>query len=364
MILRNTTTRWGAGAQLLHWLIVALIIVQFVIAEIAQGLPLGPDKVATLARHKSVGITILALALLRLVWRAVNPTPTLPATSRPWERTVARATHAVLYGLLFAMPLSGWMMSSARNFPVSWFGLVQLPDLVRPSKPLYEQLHETHEVLFVVLVAVAILHVLAALKHHFILKNDVLRRMLPMLGALALGFGAAGLGEAAAWHSEAAGSTLRFEFDQAGARSNGSFGKFQVQLDLGAPPTMPGRLDVRIDTTSIDTQDEERDGLLRGAELFDTAKFPAARFVATNTIKRGGDRYEAAGQLTIRNVTRPLTVPFVVQMLMEGGRQVTRMRGAVTIRRLDFGVGQGDWKSTEWVGNDVKVSFDLRLTSG
>lgn len=364
MALRNTTTRWGAGAQFLHWLIVVLIIVQFVIAEIADGLPLGPDKVATLARHKSVGITILALALLRLLWRAVNPTPVLPTGTRPWEHAVARGTHAMLYLLLFAMPLSGWMMSSARNFPVSWFGLVQLPDLVRPSKPTFELMHETHEVLFAVLVAVVILHVLAALKHHFVLKNDVLRRMLPVLGALALGLGAAGPGEAAVWHSEPAGSALRFEFDQAGARSSGRFGRFQVQLDLGAPPATPGRLDVRIDTASIDTQDEERDGLLRGAELFDTAKFPGARFVATSIVKRGADRYEAAGQLTIRNVTRPLTVPFVVQMLMEGGRQVTRMQGAVTIRRLDFGVGQGDWKSTEWVGNDVKVSFDLRLAAG
>lgn len=361
MPLRNTTTRWGAGAQLLHWLIVILIITQYVIAEIADGLPLGPDKVATLARHKSVGITILALAIVRVAWRFANPTPQLPAASRPWERKTAHATQGLLYLLLFAMPLSGWMMSSARNFPVSWFGLVQLPDLVRPSKPLYDTLHETHEILFGVLIAATVLHVLAALKHHFISKNDVLRRMLPAAAAATLMLAAAPSGDAAVWRSEPAASSLGFEFEQAGARSKGHFGRFEVQLDLGSPPATPGRLDVRIDVASLDTQDGERDGLLRGAELFDVARFPAARFVSSDVIKRGADRYEANGQLTIRDVTRPLAVPFALRMLMEEGRQVTRMQGAVTIRRLDFGIGQGDWRSTEWVGNEVRVSFDLRL---
>lgn len=360
MAFRNSTLRWGAGAQLLHWVIVALIITQFVIARIAHELPLGPDKLATLARHKSVGITILLLAVVRVLWRFANPTPALPTTSRSWERMAAHGTHGLLYLLLFAMPLTGWMMSSARNFPVSWFGLVQLPDLVRPSKPLYDTLHETHEILFGVLVLLAIVHVLAALKHHFILKNDVLRRMLPALGALALACALAGASapaQATSWRSNAAAGTLQFEFDQAGAHSKGRFGKFDVQLDLGSP----GNLDVGIGIASLDTQDGERDGLLRGADLFDAARFPGARFVSTKVLRRGGDRYEAIGKLTIRDVTRPLTVPFEVHMLMENGRQTARMRGAITIRRLDFGVGQGDWKSTEAVGNDVRVSFDLRL---
>ncbi len=179
MKLRNTTARWGAVSQLLHWVIVALIITQFVLASIAEDLPLGMEKLATIARHKSVGITILALAVVRLVWRWVNPTPELPGTLKPYERVLARVTHGTLYALLFAMPLSGWMMSSARNFPVSWFNLVQLPDLVPPSQTLYEIMHETHEILATVLVVAVALHVLAALKHHFILRDDVLRRMLP-----------------------------------------------------------------------------------------------------------------------------------------------------------------------------------------
>jgi cytochrome b561 len=180
MPIRNTTTRWGSVAQLLHWVIVALIITQYVLASMSANLPLGLAKLVVLARHKSVGITILALAVIRLVWRLVNKeTPGLPNTLKPWERGAAHVTHYGLYILLFAMPLTGWAMSSARNFPVSWFNLVQLPDFVAPNRPLYDVLHTVHAGLAWALTAIAVLHVAAALKHHFVLKDDVLRRMLP-----------------------------------------------------------------------------------------------------------------------------------------------------------------------------------------
>jgi cytochrome b561 len=179
MPLRNTAHRWGVLSQLFHWLIVALIALQVTLASLADDLPPGVKKLTLLARHKSVGITILMLVILRLLWRSLNLTPLLPTTLRPYERLLARLTHAALYVLLFAMPLSGWMMSSARGFPVSWFGFFTLPDLVPKDKSLYEALLTTHEVLAWVLAAVVALHVAAALKHHFMLRDDVLRRMLP-----------------------------------------------------------------------------------------------------------------------------------------------------------------------------------------
>jgi cytochrome b561 len=183
MGLRNTTERWGAVSQSLHWLIVVLLIVQVTLAELADDLPVGMKKLTLLARHKSVGITILGLVLLRLAWRLQNPTPLLPGTLKPYERALARFTHVMLYVLLFAMPLSGWMMSSARGFPVSWFGFFQLPDLVSKNKALYEALVTTHVTLAVVLAVVVTLHVVGALKHHFIHRDDVLRRMLPLPSA-------------------------------------------------------------------------------------------------------------------------------------------------------------------------------------
>jgi cytochrome b561 len=180
MTLRNTPHRWGAVAQLLHWLIVALIIVQFSLALSADSLPRGSHKVGVLANHKSFGITILALAIIRLAWRWLNPTPPLPTTLKPYERVLARLTHALLYAILFAQPLTGWLMSSARGFPVSWFGFFTLPDLVPKNQTLYQALVTTHGVLAVVLLLVVALHVAAALKHHFVLRDNTLRRMLPL----------------------------------------------------------------------------------------------------------------------------------------------------------------------------------------
>jgi len=178
MALRNTTYRWGALAQLFHWLIVALLIAQYTLATLAEDAH-GAQRLTLLARHKSVGITILFLALLRLLWRSLNPVPPLPTTLKPYERKLAHITHALLYALLIAQPLSGWMLSSARGFPVSWFGFFTLPDLVPKNKALYEALMTTHGVLALLLIAVVTVHVAAALKHHFWLKDDTLRRMLP-----------------------------------------------------------------------------------------------------------------------------------------------------------------------------------------
>jgi cytochrome b561 len=182
MTFRNTTTAWGSVSKGLHWLIVLLIINQWVIASRADALPNGIAKLETLAWHKSFGITILALAVIRLIWRWMNPTPELTSLTKPWERTLARISHALLYGFLFAIPLTGWMMSSAKNYSVSWFKLFQLPDLVAPSESVFGLMHSLHEGLNLALAGVAALHIAGALKHHFIDRNDVLKRMLPFSG--------------------------------------------------------------------------------------------------------------------------------------------------------------------------------------
>jgi cytochrome b561 len=181
MALTNTVDRWGSVSKLFHWTIVALLITQFVLANLAEDLPLGLAKLAMLARHKSVGITILGLAVLRLLWRlGAGPTPPLPSDLKPHERALAHLTHYGLYALLFALPLTGWAMSSAKNYPVSWFSIGgALPNLVAPDEQLFEILKETHEILATALIVVTVLHAGAALVHHFHRRDDVLRRMLP-----------------------------------------------------------------------------------------------------------------------------------------------------------------------------------------
>jgi cytochrome b561 len=180
MTFRNTTRAWGTLSKSLHWIIVLLILCQPFIANYADSLS-GAAKIGPLALHKSLGITVLGLAIIRLVWRLLNPVPSTSGL-KTWERVLARLSHLLLYALIFAMPLTGWMMSSARNFPVSWFNLVQLPNLVPPGRETYELMHDLHGALFAALVLVALLHVAGALKHHFLDKNDVLKRMLPFGG--------------------------------------------------------------------------------------------------------------------------------------------------------------------------------------
>jgi cytochrome b561 len=182
MTFRNTTRSWGALSKALHWIIVILIINQWVIGARADALPNGLAKLQVLALHKSFGMTILMLAVVRLVWRLMNPTPDLRSETKPWERVLAKLSHFLLYALIFAMPLTGWMMSSAKNFSVSWFRLFQFPDLVAPSEQTFRLMQDLHHTLFAVLLGVALLHVAGALKHHFIDKSDVLKRMLPFGG--------------------------------------------------------------------------------------------------------------------------------------------------------------------------------------
>jgi cytochrome b561 len=157
-----------------------LIIVQYVLALLADDLPNGIKKLGLLARHKSFGITILMLAVVRLGWRLANREhPPLPNNLKPYERGLAHFTHYGLYVLIFLQPLTGWLMSSAHKYPVSWFGIFQLPDLVAPNPALSETLETVHGALAWAIVVIVALHVAGALKHHFVLKDDTLRRMLP-----------------------------------------------------------------------------------------------------------------------------------------------------------------------------------------
>ena len=156
-------------------------------------------------------------------------------------------------------------------------------------------------------------------------------------------------------------SLLRFSFEQAGANNTGRFGKYTADVTFAPDNLAASKIDVTVDVTSLDTGDKERDDTLKSADLFDIAKYPKARFVASKITLAGAGRYEAAGKLTIRNVTKDLKLPITFQVKEEKGKQVGFMTGRVTIKRLEYGVGQGDWKSTEWVKDDVLVSFSLKL---
>jgi cytochrome b561 len=179
MTLRNTADRWGVVSQALHWLIVLLILGQGIVGLLMGEMANGPDKIQVYALHKSSGLTILALVVLRLLWRLVagrpEPVPGTPA----WQERVAQLTHGLLYLLLLAMPLSGWVFNSAAGFPLQWFWLFNLPAIAGQDQALRELAGTAHEWLFWTLVAVATVHAAAAFYHHLFLRDATLARMLP-----------------------------------------------------------------------------------------------------------------------------------------------------------------------------------------
>jgi cytochrome b561 len=178
MPARNTSVRYGWVAQFLHWAVLALLVFQVVLGKVAHALPVGFERLVMMSRHKSLGITILAIAALRLLWRFLDRPPPPPPMPR-WQHAAASLNHWALYALLFALPLTGWLMSSAANRPVSWWGLVQLPDFVAPDADLKDVFEETHEFLVNVLFVLVALHVAAALRHQFIDRDGLIGRMLP-----------------------------------------------------------------------------------------------------------------------------------------------------------------------------------------
>jgi cytochrome b561 len=181
MQLKNTLTRYGAVAQLFHWVIVVLIITQFVLGLRADGLPqFSIARLQLLALHKSFGITVLGLAILRLIWRLFNPVPPMPPRTPRWQELAAQVSHFLLYALIFITPLLGWLMSSAYAVSVSWFKLFTLPNLIGPNKSAFEVLRESHHVVAYTLAVIALVHAAAGIKHHFVDRDDVLRRMLPL----------------------------------------------------------------------------------------------------------------------------------------------------------------------------------------
>ena len=176
---RDAAASWGGPAKAFHWVMALLIFVQIALGLMAANWHLSPTQIRLFFWHKSIGMLILALLALRLAWRLASRAPALPADMPAWERAAARASHALLYLLMVALPVTGWIVNSAANIPFRIFYLVPLPAIVAPDKALSDDVAWVHRGLFVVLALVLLAHIGAALRHHFVKRDDVLARMLP-----------------------------------------------------------------------------------------------------------------------------------------------------------------------------------------
>ena len=176
--------------------------------------------------------------------------------------------------------------------------------------------------------------------------------------AVAALLAAAASAAAADYRVDRAGSSVTFKAMQQGARFPGSFERFGGSVSFD-PATATGRIDATVELASVDSGNPERDGVLRTPDWFDAARFPAARFVAT-AFRRTEPGFVAEGELTLRDVRRPATLRFRFTPPDASGR--ARLEGTLAVKRLDFGIGRGEWTDTTYVGNDVDVAIDVRLS--
>ena len=170
---------YTAVAKVLHWLTALLVLGLIGLGLWMVGLPIGFAKLYAYAWHKWIGLTVLALSVLRLAWPVYRPPPALPDTITRWERAVAPWSHGLLLALVLALPVSGWLMSSAGGVSVVWFGILPLPDLVPRDLALFERLRTLHHWLAWILMALLTLHLLAVLRHDVLRRDGIFRRMSP-----------------------------------------------------------------------------------------------------------------------------------------------------------------------------------------
>ena len=390
--------RYSPLAQTLHWVVVALIVGQWALAEVAADVESKVLALALLALHKSFGMTVLMLAVVRLVYRFSSVQPALPSAMPSWQKKAADCLHAALYLLIFLLPLSGWLGSSAASYSVSWFNVFVFPNLVAADDSLKTFFFVVHEWSWRTLCAIALIHILAAFKHQFVDKDSILSKMsskislsmgvfvlLVVLGLLFWQSNKSLIAKDVATNNSSAGnlsadnvvlqdqaetndamdttdiwmidyskSSIVFEAEQAGAKFTGKFNVWETQIAINLNNPNVGRIETEIELASVSTQDAERDKTLASQEFFSTALFPISKFRAKDfSYDESNRNFIARASLTIKGKTYPIDFNFSLEE--DGG--IKTLTGSARLDRLQLMVGVGEWLDTSWVGQyvDVKV---------
>lgn len=178
--LENAKTRYSLALITLHWLMLALIIAVYFAIEYREFLPRGSDeRAATKAWHFTLGLTVFSLAVARLIVKAFSPVPAIVPPPPNWQRLVSSVVHVALYALMLGMPIAGWLILSGEGDPIPfWFG-IELPPLIAPNKELAETIEEVHETFGKIGYGLIALHAAAGLAHHYLFRDNTLKRMLP-----------------------------------------------------------------------------------------------------------------------------------------------------------------------------------------
>ena len=403
--------RYSTAAIFLHWVIAALLAFQISVGWALESL--GARGFALYQLHKSVGMTVLALTLARIVIRTWKPRPA--KLEGGWQGALASAVHVGLYAFMLGAPLTGWaLVSTAKvKVPTLLFGIIPLPHLPLPANS-HALAENGHGLLAWLGIALVLLHVAGALRHHLLMRDGLIWRMIPgrssvllvALPALILiGFlvgrailpapqaAPAPVAQAPVEYTEPAnaaeaqaanatlpadnaianaaqaedeepagpppawtvqpGGRIGFSVGNDSETISGSFAKWTAQIVMD--PVHPDSADIRvtIDMASASVGDAYKDGMLPGDEFFGTAAHPTATFVAKGAQTTGQNRYTAKGTLTLKGVSKPQTIRFT----LSGKDASYKVSGSAAIARAPFGVGNGD--SSTGLGPQVAVTFDF-----
>lgn len=404
--------RYTAVAIVLHWAIALALVGNALLGWWMGGaiedVEAQRRAIAAFQLHKSLGLAVLALTLLRLAWRLAHRPPALPGGMPRWERLAAGASHWAFYALTLALPLSGWVFVSAQwrdgaplNIPTMWFGLFEVPHLfglhhadVALRAALSRGAGEVHQALAWGGAGLLALHVAAALKHQWLDRDAVMARMMPRwapgehgrAGVLVVGLGAAAIGAAAigvallrvplgsvafALVEEPAGASggavlatpragtwtfspdhgsVLFRGTHAGAVFKGAFTRWSARVQFDPADPAGSRLEARIDTGSATDGISMHDEALAQAEWFNVARYPEASYASTRMVPVGEGRYRIEGILGIKD--RYIAVPLELGFTATG----VSVTGRFVVDRALADLGMASDPDAEWVSREIEVT--------
>ena len=395
---RSSSIRYGDTAIIFHWLIALLIIALLAVGKFMTGLDENdPFRYVLTQWHKSFGIAVLVLSVLRLLWRFTHKPPAEPDYLPNWQKHISGLVHLAFYGLMFALPITGWIMVSASplNLDTVLFGVIPWPHLppfadLANKESIAASFHDYHEIASTILILLVLAHIGAALKHQFIDKDGILRRMLPPTASssfkskLSLTIGLIALSAAGLfWYDStrsavvtlAAGdSEVSFIADVTGESTPGLFTESLVTALINEADPSSSSISATVSTASITSSNYQVAGALPDAEWFDVANYSEASFQSTSiTLSDNVDtsavpgaeedegeiisQLSVTGDLTLKGITQ--SVNFTMSLANEEGRKIAR--GSFPIDRREFSMGMESQASNDYVGFEVQIKFRFEI---
>ncbi|MBI1300724.1 MAG: hypothetical protein GC137_03605 [Alphaproteobacteria bacterium] len=408
-------------SKIIHWSTALIIMGLLFLGFYMTTLDYSTDKLALYDLHKSFGLLILLLFVVRLAGYAVFPKPKPLETHKKWEKILSKSVHYLFYAVLIFLPMSGWVMSSAGEYAVKFFGL-NVPAIVVKDERLFNNSRDVHQIFAFILLAALFLHIAGAYKHHFIDRDETLERMTkaPMkvyvliflTGAIAL-FYLPTLGlvmydvsedliedltddsqddrdkdlkkrhkekretlknkekreersdfikdnvldSNTKWTIDPEQSVVTFTAKQYGQDFEGSFEIAQAEIFFDPEKLEQSRVRILMDIASINTGSKDKDSQAVSADWFHATEYPHAIFESEN-FEQTKQGYVAKGTLTIRGNKRPLDLPFTLEFgKNDEGARTADMQANLSLNRLDYGVGQGQWAATDAIGGEIALDI-------